>query len=686
MAFAALTIDLNARLAKFEQDLSKVGRSMDGLNKKAIGLSSAFKSIVVPSLVAAGVVSMVKGIIQTGDELDKLAKRTNLTVKELSSLELIAEQSDTNLDTLSKGVNRLSVSLAEAADDNKDMAKAFKDLGVSAKDPIQALFQLADATKNTTDSNKTNADLMKVLSKSYQEMLPLLREGGDSLRKSAEGAEKYSEAMADLSPVSAAFNDNIATLRTELKTTIAEGTTPFIKSLNDVAAAYVNADNQSIGISTWGERLGNAFKGYIIVAEGFISVFKDVVNTATYGSAAITEVLAGNFRKAGYWIQQLGLKYKETGEAYKKFASDVATGAKVNAFVPTGVGGNSQTAQFECVASGGRWDGKKCVKRSSGGVGVKSDPLAGLLASTDIGRLKEFDKQVALLNSRFNYGKKDADLYAQAMTKLVESTFSSNFSDFNKQLAEQSETQRAVADHLQATNDSLFEQQQAWTDAGRALEDEMRTPLENANIEFGRLDELLERGAITWETYTRAVFKTQEAIATVPEKLKEMDTFAKTAAENIQNSFADFLFDPFDDGLKGMAQSFGNMIKKMIAEAVAADLARKLFGGLSDQGKTSGSGLIGGLFSTIGGLMNFDGGGYTGPGSRSGGVDGKGGFLSVLHPNETVVDHTKRNRNSGGGHTINVYVSGTNAPDVRRAAGQGAREALGMFGGAQRYA
>jgi len=37
----------------------------------------------------------------------------------------------------------------------------------------------------------------------------------------------------------------------------------------------------------------------------------------------------------------------------------------------------------------------------------------------------------------------------------------------------------------------------------------------------------------------------------------------------------------------------------------------------------------------------FDGGGYTGSGPRSGGLDGKGGFMAMLHPRETVVDHTK---------------------------------------------
>ncbi len=46
---------------------------------------------------------------------------------------------------------------------------------------------------------------------------------------------------------------------------------------------------------------------------------------------------------------------------------------------------------------------------------------------------------------------------------------------------------------------------------------------------------------------------------------------------------------------------------------------------------------------------SFEGGGFTGRGSRSGGVDGKGGFNAILHPNETVIDHTK-----GGGQGLVV--------------------------------
>jgi phage-related protein len=45
-------------------------------------------------------------------------------------------------------------------------------------------------------------------------------------------------------------------------------------------------------------------------------------------------------------------------------------------------------------------------------------------------------------------------------------------------------------------------------------------------------------------------------------------------------------------------------------------------------------------------VPSFAGGGYTGNAPRSGGLDGQGGFMAMLHPRETVIDHAKA---SGGG-------------------------------------
>ena len=74
---------------------------------------------------------------------------------------------------------------------------------------------------------------------------------------------------------------------------------------------------------------------------------------------------------------------------------------------------------------------------------------------------------------------------------------------------------------------------------------------------------------------------------------------------------------------------------------------------------------INGLVATHGvskslAITGFEGGGFTGFGSRSGGMDGKGGFMAMLHPNETVTDHTQ----GGGGITIVNNITTEGGGDV----------------------
>lgn len=79
-------------------------------------------------------------------------------------------------------------------------------------------------------------------------------------------------------------------------------------------------------------------------------------------------------------------------------------------------------------------------------------------------------------------------------------------------------------------------------------------------------------------------------------KFDEMSTFADQAARNMQDVFADFLFDPFSNGLKGMLKGFIDVIRRMIAEAAAA----KIFEAL---GFGKGGGKDGGILGTIIGAL-----------------------------------------------------------------------------------
>lgn len=90
------------------------------------------------------------------------------------------------------------------------------------------------------------------------------------------------------------------------------------------------------------------------------------------------------------------------------------------------------------------------------------------------------------------------------------------------------------------------------------------------------------------------------------------------------------------------------------------------------------------------GIPGFDGGGHTGAGSRTGGMDGKGGFLAMMHPDETVIDHTRleaprapRLNPTGGPRIVKnetaltVQILGANGDDhVRMLVQQGVQTAL----------
>lgn len=54
--------------------------------------------------------------------------------------------------------------------------------------------------------------------------------------------------------------------------------------------------------------------------------------------------------------------------------------------------------------------------------------------------------------------------------------------------------------------------------------------------------------------------------------------------------------------------------------------------------------------------QSFEGGGFTGYGARAGGLDGKGGYMAMVHPNESIIDHTK---GQGQGITIVNNVDAT---------------------------
>ena len=184
---------------------------------------------------------------------------------------------------------------------------------------------------------------------------------------------------------------------------------------------------------------------------------------------------------------------------------------------------------------------------------------------------------------------------------------------------------------------------------GISLTEKLRTEEERYADELERINQLHRTGNIDVETYNRA-------LADLNERYAEMQ-FGE-----IKDAIKDFATSLLDvaRGTEDLGEAFERMVNRIVDKLFEAQIDKmidSLFGGLSSGPQATG---LGGFIATLFGggqkasVPSFAGGGYTGNGPRTGGVDGKGGFWSLLHPQETVRDHTV-DRDSGMSLTINNY-------------------------------
>jgi len=133
------------------------------------------------------------------------------------------------------------------------------------------------------------------------------------------------------------------------------------------------------------------------------------------------------------------------------------------------------------------------------------------------------------------------------------------------------------------------------------------------------------------------------------DSVKSMNAISSTLTSSFK-TFFDFTNKEFLN-FKNLATS---IVKSIIDELIRVHVIKKLLGfGATAFGAES---TIGKVFQTAADSM--EGGGFTGMGVRAGGIDGRGGFPAILHPNETVIDHTK---GQGMGATVNFNISTVDA-------------------------
>lgn len=263
MAFAALSIDLNARLAKFEQDMTRAAARIETFGNKATLAATAAKSafaVLGTGLGVAGVAAFAKSGIDAADALNDLSDRTVVSVKTLASFSLAAKQADTSLEDVGKGISKLTRSIGEAENGNTAMQKALAELGVTARDPTEAFYQLADGVERVTDPSQRAVLLNTVLGKSYMELMPLLNQGGRALRESALASETFAESMARLAPDAGRLNDSLDALKQSSAGAAAALLEKMVPGLADTATEVEKLLRDDKGIQAFSRGLAGLAK------------------------------------------------------------------------------------------------------------------------------------------------------------------------------------------------------------------------------------------------------------------------------------------------------------------------------------------------------------------------------------------------------------------------------------------
>lgn len=267
----SLVIDVTTKLASFENDMGKVKRSMQGIEKQVGTMNaslsrmegvakSAFAGLAA-SLSVGAFAGFIKSAINAADEIGKMSQKVGVAVGDLSKLSYAAGLSDVSNEQLSVGLKQLSKNLIEATSGSKEQSAAFRALGVETQNTdgtmrktIDVFRDISDKFAGMEDGSTKTAIAMKLFGKSGADLIPLLNSGAEGLQTMAIEAEKLGVVITEKTAKAAEeFNDNLTRLTAQSKGLGIEIANLALGPMNNLANKLVQI---SLNSETATEKLG----------------------------------------------------------------------------------------------------------------------------------------------------------------------------------------------------------------------------------------------------------------------------------------------------------------------------------------------------------------------------------------------------------------------------------------------
>jgi len=705
------------------------------------------------TLAAGGLVAWVTAqlaatlaIKDTADEVGKMAQRMGESVESVSELRYAFGMAGADAGEMASLMKSLDNKAQDAARGVGSAARAFDAMKISVadgngrlKDSRQLLEEVADKISGYRDSAAKAALVQDALGSGWVRLIPLLNGGAQGFRDAAAEAHQLGVVFDEnLTKQAADLNDNLTRIKaaaegakialgSDLMPTLVALTEEFVQGIK-AAGGFWNALMMGATLNPFNSQLENirAVRGDLAKMDADLKEYGYLDDKRYERKSAqlrYLQAMQGDQDKRGFAALSEGLPNLDV-------RPDAPLPAGKPAKTPrSGGGGGSKVSDYERLTQSlqERIAVQNLELASTERLTAGEREHAKWLADVETGRRKltaaEFAAGEAQWQELLGLEKKNAahQEYLAALKAQEAANQKASVAMLDKIALAEKETelygltaaQISVVEQARLADAIALAAERGATDAQLAV---MREEL--------RLRGLLSEALSKKEA---KVYEVEDAKKAVEADGKELGEFAKQAAKNMQDAMADFFIDPTKKGMQSIAETFGQTVQKMIAQAAAAQLGKLLFGDMDRSGNLGGwvGKIFGGMGSAFGGgsaaaagsafsaadlawletpmsAALFHGGGLVGAvGTASRLVPAgafahaprfhDGGFAgdevpAILQKGERVL--TKEQQRESGGVTVHQNITvgaGADKQMVKRAAASGARNVLAVAAGSQRY-
>jgi hypothetical protein len=608
----ALRVVLGADTALYEKGLKDASASLSAFGER-IKTAGMVIGAAMTALVG-GVGLSVKSTIEEADKLSKMSAKIGVPTDQLSALKHAADLSDVSIESLEKGLGRLSRNLIEAGQGSQTPIRAFAALGIGIKNADgsfktigQVLPEVADKFKRMRDGPEKTALAMQLLGRAGADLIPMLNDGSAGLREAAEEAKQLGLVIStDTGKAAEAFNDNLRRLQLVLTGVSTQLMSNIIPTLAQFSQFLIDGAKNSGFLQAATDALTTAFNAVartaIVVYDniGLIVKIGAVFVGAQIGAAAISFGLAFVKLAAAIRVTGVALALFEAirgvstrgilliagivalaAGAFDNFSEKIkGIGNWISKVLPKGVG-EKATKLLESL--GINLDGLTADLKSWQGVAGKDG--GGLFNPNIVNATK------SALDSFINSTQKRIAAMQAEANSIGRSTYETEKEKIALEAAAVAKNNHiTVTAALQGKIDALAKSYAAMADKieGKRIWESTRTAAEQFGITMEDLNGKLSRGSIGWDTYNRAVVQAQQ-------KLVQADPIAQGIGQTLESAF-----DRAFDGAAKFSDICGQLLKDL-AKLLANQAFKWLLNGFNGQ-----QGLLGGL---MGGILGAFGGG-----------------------------------------------------------------------------